>query len=203
MATDQRASSSPLLLLLLSLLIGAAAALASRHRWPFQCCFSSHRCCFSLSGLCFLIHCENNDSLHSSCWPFGLGFGYMSAEGNNILPSVSLVFSSMLIIAGCFTYAFARQLNAFQTGDMLFGMWNSYILWNFAWCFSTVGYPGHSAVEKRLLYDSIIIDEHFKDKDVHATGNLLHIAIFNISYIRGLFPEKYFNEKSVPALRCL
>ncbi|GMP86631.1 hypothetical protein CsSME_00039337 [Camellia sinensis var. sinensis] len=118
MATDQRASSSPLLLLLLSLLIGAAAALASRHRWPFQRCFSSHRCCFSLSGLCFLIHCENNDSLHSSCWPFGFGFGYMR--------------------------------------------WNSYILWNFAWCFSTVGYPGHSAVEKRLLYDSIIIDEHFK-----------------------------------------
>ncbi|XP_028101908.1 uncharacterized protein LOC114301182 isoform X2 [Camellia sinensis] len=73
--------------------------------------------------------------------PIGLGFGYMSAEGNNILPFVSLVFSSMLIIAGCFTYAFARQLNAFQTGDMLFGMWNSYILWNFAWCFSTVGYP--------------------------------------------------------------
>ncbi|KAF5941154.1 hypothetical protein HYC85_022321 [Camellia sinensis] len=41
-------------------------------------------------------------------------------------------------------------------------LWNSYILWSFAWCFSTVGYPGHSAVEKRLLYDSIIIDEHFK-----------------------------------------
>ncbi|KAL6217465.1 hypothetical protein ACLB2K_010682 [Fragaria x ananassa] len=30
--------------------------------------------------------------------------------------------------------------------------------------------------------------------------NLLRIAIFNISYIRGLFPEKYFNDKSVPAL---
>jgi len=29
---------------------------------------------------------------------------------------------------------------------------------------------------------------------------LLRIAIFNISYIRGLFPEKYFNDKSVPAL---
>ncbi|CAL5328518.1 unnamed protein product [Camellia sinensis] len=31
--------------------------------------------------------------------------------------------------------------------------------------------------------------------------NLMRIAIFNISYIRGLFPEKYFNDKSVPALR--
>ena len=35
------------------------------------------------------------------------------------------------------------------------------------------------------------------------TRNLLRIAIFNISYIRGLFPEKYFNDKSVPALGAL
>ncbi|KAL6601234.1 hypothetical protein ACP70R_044454 [Stipagrostis hirtigluma subsp. patula] len=32
------------------------------------------------------------------------------------------------------------------------------------------------------------------------TRNLLRIAIYNISFIRGLFPEKYFNDKSVPAL---
>ncbi|XP_026409397.1 meiosis-specific protein ASY1-like isoform X3 [Papaver somniferum] len=32
------------------------------------------------------------------------------------------------------------------------------------------------------------------------TRNLLRIAISNISYIRGLFPENYFNDKSVPAL---
>ncbi|KAI3928761.1 hypothetical protein MKW98_024362 [Papaver atlanticum] len=32
------------------------------------------------------------------------------------------------------------------------------------------------------------------------TRNLLRIAIFNISYIRGLFPENYFNDKTVPAL---
>ncbi|KAF5726670.1 HORMA domain-containing protein 1 [Tripterygium wilfordii] len=32
------------------------------------------------------------------------------------------------------------------------------------------------------------------------TRNLLRIAIFNITYIRGLFPEKYFNDKHVPAL---
>ncbi|PKA47441.1 hypothetical protein AXF42_Ash020170 [Apostasia shenzhenica] len=32
------------------------------------------------------------------------------------------------------------------------------------------------------------------------TRNLLRIAIFNISYIRGLFPEEYFSDKSVPAL---
>ncbi|XP_028056340.1 uncharacterized protein LOC114260431 isoform X3 [Camellia sinensis] len=164
--------------------------------------------------------------------PIGLCFGYMSAEGNNILPSVSLVFSSMLIIASCFTYAFARQLNAFQTSDMLFGMWNSYILWSFARCFSTV------IVLWRRDYCMIPLSwmSILKDKDVHAffslllpatinlafvhiasftdlcfsslilgataglSWNLLRIAIFNISYIRGLFPEKYFNDKSVPAL---
>ncbi|GAB2220398.1 hypothetical protein Drorol1_Dr00008048 [Drosera rotundifolia] len=32
------------------------------------------------------------------------------------------------------------------------------------------------------------------------TRNLLRIAIFNISYIRGLFPEKYYSDKFVPAL---
>lgn len=32
------------------------------------------------------------------------------------------------------------------------------------------------------------------------TRNLLRIAIFNISYIRGLFPDKYFTDKSVAAL---
>ncbi|KAF3431049.1 hypothetical protein FNV43_RR25779 [Rhamnella rubrinervis] len=31
------------------------------------------------------------------------------------------------------------------------------------------------------------------------TRNLLRIAIFNISYIRGPFPEKFFNDESVPA----
>lgn len=35
---------------------------------------------------------------------------------------------------------------------------------------------------------------------LNQTRNLLRIAIFNISYIRGLFPENYFNDKSVPAL---
>ncbi|GAB2280627.1 Meiosis-specific protein asy1 [Dionaea muscipula] len=32
------------------------------------------------------------------------------------------------------------------------------------------------------------------------TRNLLRIAIYNISYIRGLFSEKYFTDKTVPAL---
>nr|XP_009776295.1 PREDICTED: HORMA domain-containing protein 1-like isoform X2 [Nicotiana sylvestris] len=32
------------------------------------------------------------------------------------------------------------------------------------------------------------------------TRNLLRIALFNITYVRGLFPENYFSDKSVPAL---
>lgn len=45
-----------------------------------------------------------------------------------------------------------------------------------------------------------LIDLMFYDPTLAQTRNLLRIAIFNISYIRGLFPEKYFNDKSVPAL---
>ncbi|XP_028056345.1 uncharacterized protein LOC114260431 isoform X7 [Camellia sinensis] len=68
--------------------------------------------------------------------PIGLCFGYMSAEGNNILPSVSLVFSSMLIIASV-EFLYLVELRS-------------------------VFFYSHSALEKRLLYDSIIMDEHFK-----------------------------------------
>ncbi|XP_075083605.1 meiosis-specific protein ASY1-like, partial [Nicotiana tabacum] len=32
------------------------------------------------------------------------------------------------------------------------------------------------------------------------TRNLMRIALFNIAYVRGLFPEEYFSDKSVPAL---
>ncbi|XP_058099742.1 meiosis-specific protein ASY1 [Magnolia sinica] len=43
-------------------------------------------------------------------------------------------------------------------------------------------------------------EEVTEQNSLLLTRNLLRIAIFNISYIRGLFPEKYFNDKSVPAL---
>ena len=39
-----------------------------------------------------------------------------------------------------------------------------------------------------------------EQESLQLTRNLLRIAIFNISYIRGLFPEKYFDDKFVPAL---
>ncbi|KAL3631242.1 HORMA domain [Castilleja foliolosa] len=47
----------------------------------------------------------------------------------------------------------------------------------------------------------VFADNSFENCTImDGTRNLLRIAIFNISYIRGLFPEKYFNDKSVPAL---
>lgn len=48
--------------------------------------------------------------------------------------------------------------------------------------------------------------EAFEDTELEAGGqvskmmNLLRIAIYNISYIRGLFPEEYFRDHSVPEL---
>ncbi|XP_024319344.1 meiosis-specific protein PAIR2-like isoform X3 [Brachypodium distachyon] len=39
-----------------------------------------------------------------------------------------------------------------------------------------------------------------QDPPLLVTRDLLHIAIYHICYIRGLFPEKYFNDKSIPAL---
>ncbi|KAL2507579.1 DNA-binding HORMA family protein [Forsythia ovata] len=53
---------------------------------------------------------------------------------------------------------------------------------------------------------SVMLAQKVKESEITEqdslllTRNLLRIAIFNISYIRGLFPEKYFNDKSVPAL---
>ncbi|XP_057451284.1 meiosis-specific protein ASY1 isoform X2 [Lotus japonicus] len=51
-------------------------------------------------------------------------------------------------------------------------------------------------VVAQKLKEAEITEQH----SLLLTRNLLRIAIFNISYIRGLFPEKYFNDKSVPAL---
>ncbi|KAL7135855.1 hypothetical protein ABFS83_11G125700 [Erythranthe nasuta] len=51
--------------------------------------------------------------------PVGLGFGYMSAEGNNALPSISPAFSSSLLIIGCLVHTFSRRLNAPSTGGKI------------------------------------------------------------------------------------
>ncbi|RVW78597.1 putative lipid II flippase MurJ [Vitis vinifera] len=64
---------------------------------------------------------ENNGSLHNFCCPVGLGFGYMSAEGSNFLPSISPALSSMLIIATCIVYVLMRRLNPLLAGDALSG----------------------------------------------------------------------------------
>ncbi|KAL3511436.1 hypothetical protein ACH5RR_030837 [Cinchona calisaya] len=56
------------------------------------------------------------------------------------------------------------------------------------------------------MVNSSVVVQKVKESEITEqdslllTRNLLRIAIFNISYIRGLFPEKYFNDKLVPAL---
>ncbi|KAF3779028.1 HORMA domain-containing protein 1 [Nymphaea thermarum] len=57
-------------------------------------------------------------------------------------------------------------------------------------------YPGLVQVVAQKQKEAEITEQD----SLLLTRNLLRIAIFNISYIRGLFPEKYFNDKSVPAL---
>ncbi|KAI3463043.1 hypothetical protein Pfo_019706 [Paulownia fortunei] len=51
--------------------------------------------------------------------PLGLGFGYMSAQGNNALPSISPALSSSLLIASCLIYTFTRRSNASSTGGSI------------------------------------------------------------------------------------
>ncbi|KAL8529360.1 hypothetical protein ACS0TY_006688 [Phlomoides rotata] len=51
--------------------------------------------------------------------PVGLGFGYMSAEGNDALPSISPAISSSLLIVACLFYTFTKHLNASSTGGKL------------------------------------------------------------------------------------
>ncbi|KAL2485738.1 DNA-binding HORMA family protein [Abeliophyllum distichum] len=54
--------------------------------------------------------------------------------------------------------------------------------------------------ESEMLAQKVKESEITEQDSLLLTRNLLRIAIFNISYIRGLFPENYFNDKSVPAL---
>ncbi|CAN0896136.1 Meiosis-specific protein ASY1 [Linum grandiflorum] len=58
----------------------------------------------------------------------------------------------------------------------------------------------------KSLLPAMVVAQKVKEAEITEqdslllTRNLLRIAIFNISYIRGLFPEKYFTDKNVPAL---
>ncbi|KAD2804020.1 hypothetical protein E3N88_37397 [Mikania micrantha] len=65
-------------------------------------------------------------------------------------------------------------------------------------------YAEASEVYVKLLSTVLVCDYQFWHVTIYLfqkqTRNLLRIAIFNISYIRGLFPEKYFSDKGVPAL---
>ncbi|XP_060192520.1 LOW QUALITY PROTEIN: uncharacterized protein LOC132622028 [Lycium barbarum] len=51
--------------------------------------------------------------------PVGLGFGYMSAKGENVFPAISPTLSSLLLIASCLFYSFSRQPDSFCSGGIL------------------------------------------------------------------------------------
>ncbi|CAL5325306.1 unnamed protein product [Camellia sinensis] len=99
--------------------------------------------------------------------PIGLGFGYMSAEGNNVVPSISPVLSSMLIIAG--------------TGDLLFGG----ILVS---CGASLGVFLQWVIQVIVLwrrdYSMIPLSwmSILEDKDVHAFFSLLLPATISLAF---------------------
>ncbi|KAF5961633.1 hypothetical protein HYC85_002842 [Camellia sinensis] len=92
--------------------------------------------------------------------PIGLGFGYMRQ---------------------CFTYAFARQLNAFQTGDLLFGG----ILVS---CGASLGVFLQWVIQVIVLwrrdYSMIPLSwlSILEDKDVHAFFSLLLPATISLAF---------------------
>nr|XP_009799118.1 PREDICTED: uncharacterized protein LOC104245231 isoform X4 [Nicotiana sylvestris] len=51
--------------------------------------------------------------------PVGLGFGYLSAKGENVFPAISPAFSSLLLIASCLFYSFSRKSDALSSGGVL------------------------------------------------------------------------------------
>ncbi|KAG5624446.1 hypothetical protein H5410_009664 [Solanum commersonii] len=51
--------------------------------------------------------------------PVGLGFGYMSAKGENVFPAISPTLSSLLLITSCLIYSYSGQLDAFCSGGIL------------------------------------------------------------------------------------
>ncbi|KAI8032646.1 putative lipid II flippase MurJ [Camellia lanceoleosa] len=93
--------------------------------------------------------------------PIGLGFGYMSAEGNNIVPSISPVLSSMLIIAGVeFLYLVELKLGVFLQWVI-----QVIVLWRRDYCMIP------------LSWMSIL-----EDKDVHAFFSLLLPATISLAF---------------------
>ncbi|GER56389.1 ASYNAPTIC 1 family protein [Striga asiatica] len=97
---------------------------------------------------------------------------------------------SLLLVNHSFIFAFSRffLLNVGLSGEpeFIFTVCNKNVILYQQGCYAGVQIYYQHVVEYRCYAD--------------LTRNLLRIAIFNISYIRGLFPEKYFNDKSVPAL---
>ncbi|RVW29399.1 putative lipid II flippase MurJ [Vitis vinifera] len=129
--------------------------------------------------------------------PVGLGFGYMSAEGSNFLPSISPALSSMLIIATCIVYVLMRRLNPLLAGDALSGgmliSFGASIGAFLQWIIQVI-------MHERMWQNSNPVPwmNVLKDKDVHEffslmlpatiSSGLTQIASFTDFYFASLIP---------------
>ncbi|WKA04333.1 hypothetical protein VitviT2T_022382 [Vitis vinifera] len=129
--------------------------------------------------------------------PVGLGFGYMSAEGSNFLPSISPALSSMLIIATCIVYVLMRRLNPLLAGDALSGgmliSFGASIGSFLQWIIQVI-------MHERMWQNSNPVPwmNVLKDKDVHEffslmlpatiSSGLTQIASFTDFYFASLIP---------------
>ncbi|XP_055806558.1 uncharacterized protein LOC129875146 [Solanum dulcamara] len=105
--------------------------------------------------------------------PVGLGFGYMSAKGENVFPAISPTLSSLLLIACCLFYSFSRQSDVFCSGGILLS------------CGASLGAVIQWIIQVLLLrgtWHEVIseswIDE-LKNGDIYDLFSILVPAIFN------------------------
>ncbi|TMX04089.1 hypothetical protein EJD97_011645, partial [Solanum chilense] len=105
--------------------------------------------------------------------PVGLGFGYMSAKGENVFPAISPTLSSLLLIASCLFYSYSRQSDAFCSGGILLScgaslgvviQWIIQVLWlRGTW---------HEVISESWT-------DELKSEDIYDLFSILVPAIFN------------------------
>ncbi|XP_049383832.1 uncharacterized protein LOC125848077 [Solanum stenotomum] len=105
--------------------------------------------------------------------PVGLGFGYMSAKGENVFPAISPTLSSLLLIASCLIYSYSGQLDAFCSGGILLS------------CGASLGVVIQWILQVLLLRGTWheVISESWTDElksgDIYDLFSILVPAIFN------------------------
>ncbi|XP_019068101.1 uncharacterized protein [Solanum lycopersicum] len=105
--------------------------------------------------------------------PVGLGFGYMSAKGENVFPAISPTLSSLLLIASCLFYSYSRQSDTFCSGGILLS------------CGASLGVVIQWIIQVLLLrgtWHEVISEswtDELKSEDIYDLFSILVPAIFN------------------------